>query len=405
MKPRKDLSSAEVEELRAGLEQKLSGVGMDTQPEVAARVVKLVSDPKSGLRDFAAVIKMDAALSGRLLRMANSAFFAQRQPVSNLERACVLLGIERLKALSLGFYLSRAAVGDPRAALSRRIWGEGVYRACLAGEIARRLCPAQAPEAFVAGLMLDSGVPLVERFVGAEATAIIDQRLGPTRHFRAEYETLRLTHVDVAAAMARRWKLPDVLAKPIEWHHSAPGDGGTPGPLQWVHRISYYVGAVELNAEQLPDETTPLPTMASRTLKLSSDDLRAVVQRSRAECTALQEVFRDVADSIRDLDKLGDQVQRQLVEAMDNSMASDIRRETAATPAAVEIGGQVVEVERESEGTVVAYVRDGSGRRLFAHSFRIGSEPASVILAALGLEEATRDEVRNFDGLLGLLAA
>lgn len=405
MKPRKDLSSFEVEELRAGLEQKLAGVGMDTQPEVAARVVKLVSDPKSGLRDFAAVIRTDAALSGRLLRMANSAFFAQRQPVSNLERACVLLGIERLKALSLGFYLSRAAVGDPKASLSRRIWGEGVYRACLAAEIARRLCPAHAPEAFVAGLMLDSGIPLVPQFAGHEATAIIDQRLGPTRHFRAEFAGLRLTHIDVAAAMARRWKLPDILAKPIEWHHSPPGDGGTPGPLQWVHRIAYYVGAVELNAAQLPEEAAPLPTMASRTLKLSSDDLGAIVNRSRQECSALQEVFRDVADSIRNLDALGDQVQRQLVGAMDDAMASDIRRETAAAPTAIEIGGQRVEVERESDGVVVAYIRDDSGRRLFAHSFRVGSEPAEVILAALGLDGPSGEDVQNFDGLLRLMAA
>ncbi|MFN0133070.1 MAG: HDOD domain-containing protein [Phycisphaerales bacterium] len=399
------MSSVEVEELRAGLEKRLAGMGLDTQPEVAARIVSLVSDPKSGLRDFAAVIKADAGLSGRLLRMANSAFFAQRQPVSKLERACVLLGLERLKALSLGFYLSRAAAGDAKAELSRRVWGEGVFRACLAAEIARRLCPGVAPEAFVAGLMLDSGIPLVQSFLGEPMTAIVAQKLPPARQFRAELDGLRFTHVDVASAMVRRWKLPEVLAKPIEWHHNPPGDGGTPGPLQWVHRIAYYVGAIELDVKQEPTEPKPLPTMANRTLGLSTDDLGAVIKRSREECSALHEVFRDVADAIKDMDRLTDQVHRQLVEAMDDAMASDIRRETSASPTCVEVGGQKIEVERGTDGVLVAYIRDTSGKRLLSHSFRMGSEPADAVLAALGIEQLDRADVSHFESLLRLVAA
>src|SRR5205823_4861273 len=77
------------------------------------------------------IIRADAALAGRVLRLANCAFFAQRQPITNLDRSCVLLGVDRLKSVALGFYLSRAAAGDPRQSLSRRIWGQSVYRACL----------------------------------------------------------------------------------------------------------------------------------------------------------------------------------------------------------------------------------------------------------------------------------
>src|SRR5689334_2751536 len=105
MKPRSELSGAEVDDLLGALEGRLHTVGIESQPEVAARIVELVSDPDAGLRQYADVVRADAALSGRLLRLANSAFFAQREPVTSLDRACVLLGLDRLKAVSLGFQL------------------------------------------------------------------------------------------------------------------------------------------------------------------------------------------------------------------------------------------------------------------------------------------------------------
>src|SRR5690606_18605990 len=89
MKPRSTLTAAEIDALMADLGRRLEGVGVETQPEVAAKVLSLVSDPNSGLRQFAEVIKADPALSGRMLRLANSALFAQYEPVTNLERACV----------------------------------------------------------------------------------------------------------------------------------------------------------------------------------------------------------------------------------------------------------------------------------------------------------------------------
>src|SRR5205085_4261819 len=131
-----------------------------------------------------------------ILRLANCAFFAQRQPITNLDRSCVLLGVDRLKSVALGFYLSRAAAGDPRQSLSRRIWGQSVYRACLSAELARQLAPTRAAESFIIGLLLDAGIPLVARLLGRPALAILHNDDPPARQFKAESDHLPFTHVD-----------------------------------------------------------------------------------------------------------------------------------------------------------------------------------------------------------------
>src|SRR5690606_18478449 len=90
-KVRSQLAAAEVEAVLAVIAQKLDGLGIESRPEVAMRMLELVGDDSAGLNDFAEALKPDIAMTGRLLKIANSAYFGQRQPVTTLERACVIL--------------------------------------------------------------------------------------------------------------------------------------------------------------------------------------------------------------------------------------------------------------------------------------------------------------------------
>src|SRR5205085_6937921 len=123
MKPRTTITAAELAELYDRLDRQLDRIGLETQPRVAVRLLELVAREDSQLKDYNEAIRTDAALTGRLLRLANSAYFAQRAPVTKLERALVLLGIQRVKAVSLGFHLCRAAASAGARSVSRAGWG------------------------------------------------------------------------------------------------------------------------------------------------------------------------------------------------------------------------------------------------------------------------------------------
>lgn len=405
MKTRNKLTAGEVDALILELERRLHGVGVESQPEVAAKVINLVSDPGAGLRDYANVIKADPALAGRLLRLANSAFFAQRQPVSNLDRACVLLGLGRLRAVSMGFYLSRAAAADAGHRLSRRIWGEGVYRACLATELAHCLCPSLASEAFIAGLMIDAGIPVMVKLQGEKALKIAEAGLPPSKQFRAEFETLPFTHVDVAAALVRRWRLPEPLAKPIERHHTQPAEGARPDPVHALHRITYYVGALHLDGACKPAEPAPLPLTAERTLGLTTAQLTQIVRKAADEYGAMCELFREVADTVGDIAEMVDIVQQQLVEMMDQSLMDQFRSESRASGGCFRIADRSVEIESGQDELAVAYLNDTEGNRLLSYTFDPGQETAQQVFEALGLEGVTPQDRDDLDTYLRSLAA
>ena len=197
MKVRRLLSAGEVTNLHLALQGKLETVGLCRQPEVALKLLELSNNPRAQLNDYAKLIQSDQAIAGRVLRLANSAFFAQRKPVTAIDRACIVLGVDRLKAVSLGFSLSRAAQSPSDKDYSRKIWGESLFRACMASQLARLTAPGLLSEAFVIGLMMDAGLPLMLKLLGDKYQPVFANAITPGRIYRAEFDTLEYTHVDL----------------------------------------------------------------------------------------------------------------------------------------------------------------------------------------------------------------
>ncbi|MEX2220097.1 MAG: HDOD domain-containing protein [Phycisphaerales bacterium] len=405
MKPRSSLSAAEVTSLLEYLERRLDSAGVATQPEVAVRLVNLTADPDAAMRDYADTVRSDVSLAGRLLRMANSAYFAQRQPVTTIERACVLLGVERLKAVSLGFCLSRSATGGTTRGLSRRIWGESLLRACLVSELARAVDPAHVSEAFVIGLMLDAGVPLLADWLGPPADRVLEAEPSPAAQYQAEFRTLPYTHVDVVAAMAQRWKLPELLAKPIARHHSEPSARPVREPVHQLHRLAYCIGNLRLDEGAADPLEQPLAPPAVKLLGVGAEAVKEAVGRAVAEHAAMMVVFRDIAWLAGDIGAIAERAQRQLVEVMDQTMIAQLRRETRTAPESFTVAGHRVEIECPAAGQALAYLTDARGRRLLSHAFSPAQTDAGAVLEALGLHDPQDALSRELDTYIRSLAA
>lgn len=403
-KARSQLAAAELESLYEQIDRKLDRVGIETQPEVAAKMLEISSDPEAGIKAYASVLKADMAMTGRLLRVANSSFFAQRTPVTNIDRACVVLGLERIKAISLGFYLSRAAASDAAQKVSRQVWGQSVFRGTLACEIARRLSPAIASEAFVVGLMLDAGIPLMFKMLGDPYAKVLEASEAPTRLFRAEFENLPFTHVDVATTLVRRWRLPDLLARPIEWHHNPPGDVTRREPMHLLHRIAYYTGSVGLTSRGTPHDLVPLPSVAERYLGIEAGPLEEIFQQAVREYDEVWRIFSQVAESIGDVASLADLVHNRLMAALEQTVSAPLPG-AAPTFHRLRLGGRDVEIVPGDGAEAVAYVSDAKGQRLVSHRFLPGRETSAGIIDALGLQCEPDDPVKELDQLLRRLAA
>ncbi len=401
MKVRAQLSAGEVELVLNALSDRLAECAISTQPEVAAKVLSLVQKRDTSMAEFSKVVRSDQTLSARMLRLANSAHFAQRQPVTSIDRACVLLGMERLRSLCLGFYISRGAA-DPSHELSRKVWGQSLFRACLASELATRSGLGLAPEAFVVGLMLDVGTPLMAKLLGDPYKAILDIPETPARKFRREFEELTFTHVDVATALIRYWKLPDLLAKPIERHHQKPMAAAPRDDMNRLHKIAYYVGSLDLDSGGLPvKRTAPMPEIARGVLNLGEAELTEAITLAKAEYGNVYTTFSDVAEALSNLDALAARAHEKLADELE---ARVLQATTDVPPEQFDFPHGTIEIERAEESTI-AYLRDSKGERLVAYRFDPAKESPTALLHHLGIDGASADDVQRLAAHLSRLAA
>jgi len=400
-KTRAQLTANEVDELISRLEERLASVAVQSQPEIAAKVVALVNDRNAAVSDFAKVVRNDAVLSGRLLKLANSAFFAQRSPVTTVDRACVLLGLERLRALAMSFYISRAA-GDPSDELSKRIWGQSVFRACLAAELATRTGLARVGEAFVIGLMLDMGVPLMGKLLGQKYIDLVRESSSPHKLFLNESQRLEFTHVDVAWALGRRWRLPELITRPVERHHTKPGDGAGADDLQRLHRVAYFAGIVVLeDATNLPAQAAPASSTANSVLGMDGEELASSITRACGEYRAVVGTFGDVATALTDLDTLAALAHCSLTSGLEESLEMQA---AVNPPEKWTFGdGALISLTRNPDGSAAAVLLDSEGQPIAVQ--RLDSCHPSEVLASLGVEPSQGDPVDEFRAAVSRFAA
>ncbi|MCB9846479.1 MAG: HDOD domain-containing protein [Phycisphaeraceae bacterium] len=190
-------------------------------PAVAARVVELTSDPNVSLDELADLIQNDQGLSAKVLRTINSSYYGLRQPCSTIRRALVMLGLSPVKSLTLGFSLVGAVSGNGAGFDYVSYWRRGLYSATAARAIAAvKVDKDAAEEAFLGALLQDIGMIALHRTLGEKYEALLTECDGNHAELaRLELAEFELSHADVGAMLATKWKLPPELIQPVKYHH------------------------------------------------------------------------------------------------------------------------------------------------------------------------------------------
>lgn len=195
-----------------------------TLPEVTLKIIEIVEDPKSTARHLHNVIKNDPALSTKILKVVNSAFYGLPGQIADMDRAIVLLGLSAVKNIAIAASISRMFKGDkPHPHFSaRELW----RHAAAVAVGSRRLGLATGArtgteELFLGGLIHDLGM-LVERQAYRDRfISVIERCVRENCNLRtAEADEFGADHQDFGMALAARWKFPRPLVSVVGYHHS-----------------------------------------------------------------------------------------------------------------------------------------------------------------------------------------
>lgn len=210
----------------AGLHALLkSGEQLPTLPTVVFQLQRVLDDERSTAGDVAGVIERDPAMTARLLRAANSAAMSRGQPVASVTAAIQRLGVSQVRALCVALAVVQAFGSRERGLPHGLFWGH-----CgTVGLVSRRLWQRQgrtsgADDVYVAGLLHDVGLLVLDHFFPTEFDAVTEQRAEiDLPLWKAEEDFLGMDHGQIGGVLLGHWSLPPSVVEAVAHHHRLIG--------------------------------------------------------------------------------------------------------------------------------------------------------------------------------------
>ncbi len=257
------MSSADVEQTRRRVKAWLrDSEQLPPMPVAIQKAMGLLDDRASSASDIARVISRDEAITARLLRVINSAFYGLPRRISSVRHAVTLLGFEQVRLLLLGISLfETGSVQKPRAAANRElVWRHSFSCAMWAQAIARHSRYDPVEEAFIAGLLHDVGKVVLGVSVPQEFANSVEFAKKKGMDSRdAEQELLGIDHTQTGTVLSKRWNFPLPFHCCIAEHHnSCPTVAGeSEAEEKRIRRLLAIVRVADSASRLLGAEATP----------------------------------------------------------------------------------------------------------------------------------------------------
>lgn len=173
-------------------------------PAVATKVLELLGDPNVNYSKLGDAVSSDPAVSARLLKVANSAFYSMSRQIKTLDHAIAVVGERTLRSLILAASLE--GMNKSYGLLEKLLWEDSIGCAIGGRILARKFSSADPEEAFLAGLFRHLG-KVVMNYSDAEAYQSLAEAVysGEGSDSALEGNYFPYAHAVVGAAVLDKW--------------------------------------------------------------------------------------------------------------------------------------------------------------------------------------------------------
>ncbi len=257
---------------------------LPTLPTILVKCNKLLEDPNVSANQLAKAIKTDQAVSSKVLKLVNSAFYGLSGKVGTICQGIVVLGFNTVRNIILSLSVldllpKDADLGEFEIS---DLWKHSLGCAIISRVIAQRVGIKDPEEAFIAGLLHDIGKIITAKLFQEEFVAILKTTHQENKLFLdVEQDVLGTAHDYIGGMLAKNWQLPATLSESIFFHHK--------GEKTMKHSKLVY--------------TIRLADIVTRGLQLGSGGDRVIPEMDKTAWDTLKVSYNDIARWIDDLDE------------------------------------------------------------------------------------------------------
>lgn len=266
---------------------------LPTLPTVVARISSQIGNPATNAADIGKLIEQDQALTSKVLRLVNSAYYGFPKQIKSIQHAVVILGFNKVKTVVItASVFDLLKQRDPKRLDLKRFWQHSLGAAIASKVVAESFGVGHsADDAFIGGLLHDVGKIVLDQYQPTIYGPVVRyaQEKGILL-LESEKEVMGLTHAGVGEWIMEKWRLPPTIVNMVRYHHT---------PVRAVERremvAAVHIGDILTRALGIGsggDNRIPVidPTVASNHM-IDANYLERIINKITVELGKADEFF------------------------------------------------------------------------------------------------------------------
>jgi putative nucleotidyltransferase with HDIG domain len=216
--------------LDEGIEEKINRVvgginNLPTPPIVFTQIQKVLNNPNTSAFDIAAILQEDPAMSAKVLKLTNSAYYGLSREIDSVKQAVMIVGLDAVKNLVLSAsVISIFSKDQIDQEFQDYFWRHSLataFGARMLSRLLRTKLTFDAESGFSAGMLHDIGKMVISVYMSEESQQIKAKKAEQPNipDYKIEDDILGYNHAHIGALLGQHWKLPTTLIEAVKFHH------------------------------------------------------------------------------------------------------------------------------------------------------------------------------------------
>ncbi len=196
---------------------------LPTPDPIVQKIVSVASDPDASAKELADVIRLDASLSVRILRLVNSAYYGLPRKIVALNEAIMILGFKTVRNIALSIFTYSSVLKNKKTSGidHYQLWKHFLGTAVGCELLAQMVGYPNKEELFISGLLHDIGKVALDYIFPEAFSAVTKLTKNLQISFLQAEDRLNLpNHAIVSGKMIERWNLPEIVVHSASGHHA-----------------------------------------------------------------------------------------------------------------------------------------------------------------------------------------
>jgi HD-like signal output (HDOD) protein len=260
-------------------------------PVTFKKVVETTEDDTSDTDDLAMVISSDQALTSKILKLANSAYYGYMRQIATINQAVFLLGFDTVRSVSLSIAVLDSFFKELPRQVWERLWLHALACASATRIIGDRGQETRLEEIYFAGLLHDIGKAALLLFLGQEYVSAVELAKDGLSMDEAERRLFDMDHCEVGGRLAERWHFPGCLVEPILFHHRPlVAEVSQPKTAATVHLADYISKKSGMAGEDISYEDAPVEE-SLEALGIGHEEMEGMEEEFRGQEASIREML------------------------------------------------------------------------------------------------------------------